>query len=153
MVRVPSATPPPAKSPLTVPALQGVFGRITASYRRTVVNFWEKAQASQKFAAAAAAGRVPGSELDSRHKSLTILEACQILNVAPPQGGKMDMDLVMSRFKRLFDVNEPENGGSFYLQSKVLRARQRIEEEVAKAEEKAQREEELEKGWRPKLFR
>lgn len=63
------------------------------------------------------------------------------------------MSIVWQRFTRLFDVNEPENGGSLYLQSKVLRARQRIEEEVAKAQEKAEREEELQRGWRPKLFR
>jgi len=63
------------------------------------------------------------------------------------------MKIVWERFTRLFDVNEPENGGSLYLQSKVLRARQRIEDEVRKAEEKAAREEELERGWRPKLFR
>ncbi|KAA8911084.1 mitochondrial import inner membrane translocase subunit tim-16 [Sphaerosporella brunnea] len=126
----------------------GVFGRLASAYRRTVINAWEKAQASQRYAAAAAAARV-----ESHNQKLTLSEACKILNVAPPQGGKMDMDLVMSRFKRLFDVNEPGNGGSFYLQSKVLRARQRIEEEIAKAQEEAEREEELEKGWKPKLFR
>ena len=32
-------------------------------------------------------------------------------------GGKTDMTSVMDRFKKLYDTNEPKNGGSFYLQS------------------------------------
>ncbi|KAI5791297.1 cochaperone Pam16 [Pyronema domesticum] len=84
--------------------------------------------------------------------AMTLSEACQILNVKPLQDGKTDMEIVMNRFKRLYDVNDPEAGGSFYLQSKVLRARERIEAEVRKKEEEEEREEELQGGWRPRLF-
>jgi len=63
------------------------------------------------------------------------------------------MEDVMSRFKKLFDVNDPQKGGSFYLQSKVLRARERIESEVQKAAEMAEREAELQDGWKPKVFK
>ena len=59
----------------------------------------------------------------------------------------------MERFKRLFDSNDPKKGGSFYLQSKILRARERIELEVRQAAEKAERETELREGWKPKLFK
>lgn len=59
----------------------------------------------------------------------------------------------MERFKRLFDTNDPKKGGSFYLQSKILRARERIESEVRQAEEAAQRESELKEGWKPKIFK
>jgi import inner membrane translocase subunit TIM16 len=84
---------------------------------------------------------------------LTLDEACKILNVKPPQGGKANMEDVMERFKKLFDVNDPQKGGSFYLQSKILRARERIEAEVGKAEETASREAELEEGWKPKVYK
>lgn len=63
------------------------------------------------------------------------------------------MEEVAERFKRLFDQNEPKKGGSFYLQSKILRARERIESEVQQAEEKASREAELKEGWKPKVFK
>lgn len=63
------------------------------------------------------------------------------------------MEDVMERFKKLFDVNDPKKGGSFYLQSKILRARERIEGEVRAAEEKVSREEELREGWKPKVFK
>ena len=63
------------------------------------------------------------------------------------------MEDVMERFKRLFDSNEPSNGGSFYLQSKVLRARERIELEVREAAQTVEREAELKEGWKPKVFK
>lgn len=122
---------------------------------RAFVEAWRQANASQKYAKAAAAGRVPDASGNTlrAHSGLTLDEACRILNVKPPQGGKADLEAVMERFKKLFDANEPKNGGSFYLQSKVLRARERIEAEVEAAAEKAARAEELDKGWKPKLYK
>ena len=84
---------------------------------------------------------------------LTLDEACKILNVKPPSGGKANLDDVIARFKKLFDSNEPSNGGSFYLQSKVLRARERIELEVRQKAEKEEREAELREGWKPRLYK
>jgi len=49
----------------------------------------------------------------------------------------------MERFKQLYDVNEPGKGGSFYLQSKILRAKERIESEVREGVAKARRAEVL----------
>lgn len=63
------------------------------------------------------------------------------------------MAQVHAQFKRLFDMNDPKKGGSFYLQSKVLRARERIELEVRDAAERREREEELSQGWKPKVYR
>lgn len=84
---------------------------------------------------------------------LTLDEACKILNVKPPQGGVTDMDTVLERFKKLFDNNEPTKGGSFYLQSKILRARERIKLEVREAADAAERETELKEGWKPKVWK
>lgn len=84
---------------------------------------------------------------------LTLDEACRILNVSPPQQGAANLTKVHEQFKRLFDINDPKNGGSFYLQSKVLRARERIELEVREAAERVEREEELRGGWKPKLYK
>ena len=84
---------------------------------------------------------------------LTLDEACRILNVSPPKGGTADLTRVHDQFKRLFDMNDPKKGGSFYLQSKVLRARERIELEVRQAAEAREREEELRDGWKPRVYR
>lgn len=60
---------------------------------------------------------------------------------------------MVERFKRLFDQNDPKKGGSFYLQSKILRARERIELEAREAREVAEREKEIKEGWRPKVYK
>jgi import inner membrane translocase subunit TIM16 len=73
--------------------------------------------------------------------------------VKPPQGGKANTEEVMERFKRLFDANDPKNGGSFYLQSKILRARERIESEIRAKEELAKQQAEREQGWNPKVYK
>ena len=95
---------------------------------------YKQAQASSQYAKTAAKN---GSTATYTSSGLTLDEACKILNVKPPMGGKTDMPAVMDRFKKLYDLNEPKKGGSFYLQSKVLRARERIEAEVRDAERKA----------------
>ena len=63
------------------------------------------------------------------------------------------MTNVIERFKTMFDRNEPTQGGSFYLQSKILRARERIKLEVRQAEEALEKEKELKEGWSPKVWK
>lgn len=58
----------------------------------------------------------------------------------------------MDRFKQLYDANDVANGGSFYLQSKVLRARERIEREMADRAEEREEEKERE-GWKPRVYK
>lgn len=84
---------------------------------------------------------------------LTLDEACKILNVKPPMAGETSMETVMERFKKLYDLNEPKSGGSFYLQSKILRARERIEMEVREAERKNKMDKEVQEGWNPKVYK
>ena len=85
---------------------------------------------------------------------MTLEEACKILNVKAPAGktSVAEMEEVMGRFKRLFDVNDPQKGGSFYLQSKILRARERIEADVRPMQEKAAQEAEIQEG-PPKMYK
>lgn len=121
-----------------------VFGRAFAeAYRH--------ASASQKYQAAGGSSASGANTMSSA--GLTLDEACKILNVSPPKGGQANMEQVTERFKRLFDLNDPKKGGSFYLQSKVLRARERIDLEVREAAEAREREEELSEGWKPKVYK
>ncbi len=122
------------------------------AFGRAFAEAYRHASASSRYSQSAA-----GSSSTSSHNfissGLTLDEACKILNVKPPQGGKANMEDTIERFKRLFDVNDPTKGGSFYLQSKILRARERIELEVREAAEAAEREAEVKKGWNPKVYK
>jgi import inner membrane translocase subunit TIM16 len=64
-----------------------------------------------------------------------------------------ELGQITERFKKLFDVNDPKKGGSFYLQSKILRARERIEMEVREGVRRGEREKELKEGFRPKVYK
>ena len=70
--------------------------------------------------------------------NLTIDEAYKILNIKPlAENTAPSLEQVAERYKTLFERNDPKKGGSFYLQSKIHRARERLEQEAKRAGEKA----------------
>lgn len=56
---------------------------------------------------------------------LSLEEAKQILNVQD-----LNSELITKNYDHLFKINEKKAGGSFYLQSKVYRAKERLDEEL-----------------------
>uniref|UniRef100_A0A2R9BE33 Mitochondria-associated granulocyte macrophage CSF-signaling molecule n=1 Tax=Pan paniscus TaxID=9597 RepID=A0A2R9BE33_PANPA len=96
----------------------------------------------QEFAASRAAADARGraghrSAAASNLSGLSLQEAQQILNVS-----KLSPE--ESNYEHLFKVNDKSVGGSFYLQSKVVRAKERLDEEL-----KIQAQEDREKGQMP----
>ena len=65
-------------------------------------------------------GSEAAKDMIKKKGGMTQSEAFQILDLAEDAGAVK----VESAYKRLFDANEPDAGGSFYLQSKVHRARE-----------------------------
>ncbi|CAL7938296.1 unnamed protein product [Xylocopa violacea] len=57
---------------------------------------------------------------------LTLEEALQILNVKRVD----EIEAIEHNYKYLMEVNDRSKGGSFYIQSKVVRAKERIDEEL-----------------------
>uniref|UniRef100_A0A2K6RHB0 Mitochondria-associated granulocyte macrophage CSF-signaling molecule n=1 Tax=Rhinopithecus roxellana TaxID=61622 RepID=A0A2K6RHB0_RHIRO len=91
-------------------------------------------------AAADARGRAGHrSAAASNLSGLSLQEAQQILNVS-----KLNPEEVQKNYEHLFKVNDKSVGGSFYLQSKVVRAKERLDEEL-----KIQAQEDREKGQKP----
>ncbi|KAI1153325.1 Pam16-domain-containing protein [Nemania diffusa] len=120
---------------------------------RAFTEAYKQAQASSNYARAQAKINPNGPIARGGSGRMTLDEACKILNVKPPQGTQTNIEEVMDRFKKLFDANDPQKGGSFYLQSKVLRARERIEAEVRPIMEKAAQEAEIKEGFKPKVYK
>ena len=48
----------------------------------------------------------------------------------PTQESRLDSEELQKKYDHLFTINDKAQGGSFYLQSKVLRAKERLEEEM-----------------------
>jgi len=97
-------------------------------------------QASQAAANARYAGnKRPGSG-DSRtiaenlKLGMTLEEARQILNVSSDSSAEE----IKKSYDFLFNINDKSKGGSFYLQSKFYRAKERLDKEIKKQQESSQ---------------
>ncbi|KAI7901050.1 Pam16-domain-containing protein [Cokeromyces recurvatus] len=107
-----------------------------AAYKQAAANAAKNGGAAA--AAAGSSGRTGTKEavLDAltRKTGMSIEEACQILNVTKDA----DIQKLTKNYDHLFSANDPAKGGSFYIQSKVVRAKERIDMELkAKATEEA----------------
>lgn len=82
--------------------------------------------ASQEAAKRAGGGR-KGAERAAQNirSGITVEEAQQILNVS-----KLDPEEIRQKYEHLFNANDKSKGGSFYLQSKVVRAKERLDQEL-----------------------
>ena len=68
------------------------------------------------------------SAAENLRLGMTLDEAKQILNLTDEDLlGKTDK--LQKHYDHLFSVNEKTQGGSFYIQSKVVRAKERIDQE------------------------
>lgn len=105
-----------------------VFGRaFTEAYR-------EAAAASASTAQKGAKGAKGGAKTDaqSRDGEITLDEATKILDVDVTG---LTLDKAQKKYDYLFETNSKEKGGSFYVQSKVYRALERVKNELAYLEE------------------
>ncbi|XP_017118620.1 mitochondrial import inner membrane translocase subunit Tim16 [Drosophila elegans] len=83
--------------------------------------------ASQEAARRAGGGQQGDKSAESNLRTgMTLEEAKQILNVEDPK----NVDAIIKNYEHLFKVNERSNGGSFYIQSKVFRAKERLDHEL-----------------------
>ncbi|XP_009880266.1 PREDICTED: coronin-7-like [Charadrius vociferus] len=94
--------------------------------------------ASQAAADARGRSERPQSAAASRITGISLQEAQQILNVS-----NLNPEEIQKNYDHLFKVNDKSVGGSFYLQSKVVRAKERLDEEL-----RIQAKDEKEKGWK-----
>lgn len=90
-----------------------VFGKAFAEAYRQASSASVRASASQ-----ATRQKTGGINLD---------EACKILNV---EASSLEFPTIQKKYDHLFEVNSKEKGGSFYLQSKVYRAMERLKYEM-----------------------
>ena len=82
--------------------------------------------ASQEAARRGGGGQKGASRAAANARTgITVEEAQQILNV-----DKMDPELITKNYEHLFNANDKSKGGSFYLQSKVVRAKERLDQEL-----------------------
>ncbi|CCK68614.1 import motor complex subunit PAM16 KNAG_0B01710 [Huiozyma naganishii CBS 8797] len=83
-----------------------------------------------------------GRSAKEEYGGITLDESCKILNfdTAKPEEF-LDPERINKKFEYLFGVNDKEKGGSFYLQSKIYRAAERLKWELRQQEAEAKAKE------------
>merc|ERR1711879_213664 len=81
---------------------------------------------SQEAAKARSSANATASAAETMRMGMALDEAKQILNVEDIR----DPEALKKSYEHLFSVNEKAKGGSFYIQSKVVRAKERIDQEL-----------------------
>jgi len=115
------------------------FGEVVAkSFTRAVKEELSASrQAAERHAtASASSSSSTESKINEERKAnarlgITLQESMQILDVKALE----NREEIEERFNHLFKINERENGGTLYLQSKVFRAKERIDAELEKQNE------------------
>ncbi|TMW69500.1 hypothetical protein Poli38472_001656 [Pythium oligandrum] len=122
--------------------MSGPLGRIIAQFvvmgagivSRAFVQAYQQAVHNAKTGNTAAMT----SKAVKRKNVMERSQALEILNF--PTSGTPSQEEVQKQFQRYFEANDPAKGGSFYLQSKIFRAKEALErkdeEETPAAPEK-----------------
>lgn len=69
-----------------------------------------------------------------RKLKMTPDEALKILNI---ERSGLNKEILESNYKKYYDLNDPGKGGSFYLQSKIYRAKEALDRELNGETDKA----------------
>lgn len=85
----------------------------------------QEIEASQDAARRLGNTKTRAERLANTKTGLSLDEAKQILNVT-----ELNKEEVTKKYETLFKANEKANGGSFYIQSKVFRAKERLDLEL-----------------------
>ncbi|ORY85537.1 mitochondrial import inner membrane translocase subunit tim16, partial [Protomyces lactucae-debilis] len=106
----------------------------TQVFGRAFVQAWKQAAANSARVSQESSGSAVKDAI-TKQTGITIEESCQILNIKKPE---LKLEDVLARHKAMFEANDPAKGGSFYIQSKVLRAKERLEMELSTAKAEAE---------------
>ena len=70
------------------------------------------------------------SAAESLRVGMTLEEAKDILNITDEDIFGANFEKLHTNSEHLFNANDKSNGGSFYLQSKVVRAKERVDQVI-----------------------
>ncbi|XP_003705954.1 mitochondrial import inner membrane translocase subunit Tim16 [Megachile rotundata] len=106
--------------------------QIIVTGTQVVLKAFARALRQEIAASQAAARKTGGGTRGAQHVAanyktgISLEEALQILNVEKVN----QKEAIERNYKYLMEVNDRSKGGSFYIQSKVVRAKERIDEEL-----------------------
>jgi mitochondrial import inner membrane translocase subunit TIM16 len=126
---------------IIVPVIAVVAKAIPEAYAQALANARKtgvKAAASEASSSSSSSSNNGGDNSSSSFNPLASMqtknrigkeEAMAILNIAPVDVEK-DPQKILQQYEKYMNANQISNGGSFYLQSKIFRAKEMLEEYI-----------------------
>mmetsp|Transcript_53978 Transcript_53978/g.123021 ORF Transcript_53978/g.123021 Transcript_53978/m.123021 type:complete len:117 (-) Transcript_53978:256-606(-) len=113
-------------------------GKILAQLLVTGAQIFTKAfgMAYQQAVQNARSGGAPTAAKVMRGR-MEVDEALQVLNFSKEELNPILAEKITERYAKMFKANDPAKGGSFYLQSKVFRAKESIDFELEEMRKRA----------------
>lgn len=102
-----------------------ILAQLILAGGQVVARAFSKAIREELNQAKIAASKRPQNVPPPIQSDMPLTEAMKILNV-----DDLNPETIDKNYKHLFEVNDRKNGGSFYLQSKVYRAKERLDQEL-----------------------
>lgn len=102
-----------------------VILQFTAVASRAFVSAYQQALHNAKAGGSGATAATMGKVINK--SKMQIDEALKVLNI---ENSALTGPLLESQYKKFFESNDPKKGGSFYLQSKVFRAKEALDTEL-----------------------
>ena len=100
---------------------QLIIGLTSAGSRVFVAAYQQALSNAKRGGGTAAAG---GAAINALRGKMQSGEAKEILNLQDLK--EIDEIIVEEKFKKMYELNSPDSGGSFYLQSKIFRAKEAL---------------------------
>jgi mitochondrial import inner membrane translocase subunit TIM16 len=100
---------------------QLIIGLTSAGSRVFVAAYQQALSNAKRGGGTAAAG---GAAINAMRGKMQSGEAKEILNLQDLK--EIDEIIVEEKFKKMYELNSPDSGGSFYLQSKIFRAKEAL---------------------------
>jgi len=109
-----------------------VVGRAFTRALKQEIKLSQQAAANRRTTGGGSSGDSQSQASNALH-GLSVEEAKKILNISDIN----NPESLQQNYEHLFKVNDKQAGGSLYLQSKVVRAKERIDEELTQSETKS----------------
>ncbi|KAF9581962.1 hypothetical protein BGW38_000839 [Lunasporangiospora selenospora] len=97
------------------------------AYRQAAANAAKNGGQNAAKGGSSGGSKTAAADAISRKTGMTVDEALNILNITK----EAELAKIVKNYEHLYKVNDKAVGGSFYLQSKVVRAKERLEMEWA----------------------
>lgn len=109
--------------------------QVTSVASRAFVSAYQQALQNAKAGGGGGASAAAGSAAMKSAMSKTKMQSDEALKILNIERSALSRPVLEEQYKKFFSQNDPKKGGSFYLQSKIFRAKEALDASLASPDE------------------